>query len=106
MPTEHSLPSALERALAVLDADAVDPKRAAMWRYGVRHTLTVVRAALAQSDPDWEQIRLAMVRAGWPAEGSTATVAAIAEAYEARRDLNALGASVERLREANDAAPG
>lgn len=36
----------LRAALDILHADANDPKRAEMWRYGVRHTLSVVENAL------------------------------------------------------------
>jgi hypothetical protein len=39
----------LREALVVLQADAHDPERAAMWRYGVRHSLTIMRAALADT---------------------------------------------------------
>jgi hypothetical protein len=39
----------LREALTVLHKDAVDPERESMWRYGVRHTLSVIESALAAS---------------------------------------------------------
>jgi hypothetical protein len=37
----------LRHALDVLGTDAVDQHRDAMWRYGVRHALTIIDLALA-----------------------------------------------------------
>jgi hypothetical protein len=55
-PTSECPP--VERLVALLSADATDPTRAAMWRYGVRHALTLVRGHLATQPaaPDPEAV--------------------------------------------------
>jgi hypothetical protein len=43
-------------ALAVLHADARDPNRDPMWRYGVQHSLTIVERAQADPERLWAAV--------------------------------------------------
>lgn len=82
----------LREALAVLHADAIDTNRRLDWRYGVRHTLTVIERAIAPSSAepaglDVERLARATARVvGWEGPNDYHLVWAkqVAAEYEAK----------------------